>query len=294
MAAESASGVMMASMDKRRTWTSDQDALVRRLALTHRASEIAEMLGRSEEQVRVYAIRRGIRMEDRSKRRHLRNARKHDADETFFGVIDTEPKAYWLGAMFADGVVHVQRARRHEGVTHRLSLSQHISDRAWLEQFRADLNATNPLKASKNSLALAVSSLQLCDDLRSHGCIERKTHGHPDPSGIPPELIHHFVRGFFDGDGCIHSRIRKTSPDPVVLFSCSPSMAIWLLSTVREGAGISSGGVYAVSSPVIRAVRFPGRRAVESIYGWMYRDATRWMPRKRAVFTSIYGELPCR
>lgn len=271
------------------SWSPEHDALLRQYAPTLRASDLSPLLGgRSAWTIRAYARRHGIPLEFSCKRTHLQNARVHSVDHGYFGTIDTAEKAYWLGAILADGTVHEQRGR-NGGVTHRMSLSQHASDREWLERFRADIEASYPLKLSSGTtLALAVSSRQMCDDLRRHGVTPRKTFGHPAPTVRGP-LLPHFVRGFFDGDGCIYTSVRKVSQDPVVLFSATLGMCEWLLREIRQGASISTGGVYRVSSPVIRAARFPGRRAVEAIYRWMYHDATRWMPRKRTVFESIYG-----
>jgi hypothetical protein len=289
-------------------WSQEHVATLRQFAPTLTAKAISPLVGgRNLNTIRVYAGRHGIPMEFTSKRTHLQNARIHQVNHEYFDVIDSPDKAYWLGAILADGVVHVNRSKRHSGITHRVSLSQHVHERAWLEQFRDDLGTTYPLNPGNDgqSLAIAISSLKLCNALRSHGVVERKTYGHPVPTITGP-MLPHFVRGFFDGDGCIHSRPAKirakpgsTYPkgrghgylDPVITFSATEAMCEWLLTEIRRGAGISTGGVYRVSSPVIRSTRFAGRRAVEAVYRWMYADATRWMPRKRAIFESLYGAL---
>lgn len=294
-------------MEKRHTnrpWSAEHFAILRELAPTHRAVLIGPLVGRSEGAVRRYAHLHGIPMEFSCKRTHLQNARVHQVNHEYFDIIDTPDKAYWLGAILADGVVHVQR--QTNSATHRFSLSQHVNERAWLEQFRDDIGTTYPLKPSNEgqALAIAISSHKLCDALRSHGVVERKTYGHPIPT-VAGAMLPHFVRGFFDGDGCIHAgKLRdhakpgSTYPkrgngflDPVITFSATEAMCHWLLAEIRNGAGITSGGVYRVSSPVIRSTRFAGRRAVEAVYRWMYADATRWMPRKRTIFESLYGIL---
>lgn len=40
-------------------------------------------------------------------------------------------------------------------------------------------------------------------DLIKQGCVENKSLVLVPPSNIPDELVHHFVRGYFDGDGCV-------------------------------------------------------------------------------------------
>jgi intein/homing endonuclease len=44
---------------------------------------------------------------------------------------------------------------------------------------------------------------KLHDDLVKHGCVEKKSLILQFPKDLSQELISHFVRGYFDGDGCI-------------------------------------------------------------------------------------------
>lgn len=42
----------------------------------------------------------------------------------------------------------------------------------------------------------------MCNDLISHGCVPNKSLILKPPK-IDNELINHFIRGYFDGDGCV-------------------------------------------------------------------------------------------
>lgn len=40
--------------------------------------------------------------------------KRYDVDETFFEMIDTEEKSYWLGFLFADGYVRIRNEKYGE------------------------------------------------------------------------------------------------------------------------------------------------------------------------------------
>ena len=60
--------------------------------------------------------------------------------------------------------------------------------------------------------ALRKASKSLFDDLSEKGILERKSGENSSKLSIPKidkELIHHFIRGFFDGDGSINIPLRR-------------------------------------------------------------------------------------
>src|SRR5690606_6778822 len=56
-----------------------------------------------------------------------------------------------------------------------------------------------------------IGNTYLCNSLISLGCGPRKSQLGMQFPNLPKHLIHHFIRGFFDGDGCItvNKRIYK-------------------------------------------------------------------------------------
>ena len=127
---------------------------------------------------------------------------KHNYD--FFENINTEEKAYWLGFMFTDGYIADYSHRYGED---KFGITLHSKDVSSLESFKKSIQATNPITdVSYNGRTLRriiMSSQKTVDDLISHGCVKQKSLVLQPPIGVPDELIHHFIRGFFDGDGSI-------------------------------------------------------------------------------------------
>lgn len=140
-------------------------------------------------------------------------------DEQFFDVINTPEKAYFLGLMYADGSTwHIEKTGKFGNILYEYdtSISLQETDKSILERFKKALNWKHSLiyKPAVDSNHQASYMIRLCgkklhDDLVKHGCVEKKSLILQFPKDLSPELISHFVRGYFDGDGCIWNGKRK-------------------------------------------------------------------------------------
>jgi hypothetical protein len=135
--------------------------------------------------------------------------RKYNINETFFDEIDSEEKAYFLGLLYADGY-------NHPASSHT-SIALKESDRSILEKLR-DLiyNEPWPLKYKirrkgaegdltnrQNQYQLCFSSKYLANKLVEFGCYPDKSLTLQFPNFLSKNLMPHFIRGYFDGDGSI-------------------------------------------------------------------------------------------
>jgi hypothetical protein len=133
--------------------------------------------------------------------------RKYKCNENYFEKIDTNEKAYWLGLLYADGYV---RKRKQFNGKHKqggiVGISLKSGDEYLLEKLIVDLDSTYKLtKQVKDdflSYKLEINSVKLADDLVKLGCIPNKSLKLLPPN-LTDELINHFIRGYFDGDGSI-------------------------------------------------------------------------------------------
>lgn len=124
-----------------------------------------------------------------------------------FDVINTEEKAYWLGFWFADGCVNSNMKD--------LELRLQACDVGHLHKFNRfmecqDNNVHYHCKIAEekiyDSYGWSMTSNHTCEVLTSYGCTPRKslTLKFPDKSIFKSEdLIRHFIRGYWDGDGCL-------------------------------------------------------------------------------------------
>lgn len=137
---------------------------------------------------------------------------KYSFDKSYFKQIDTEDKAYWLGFICADGYLNKR------GNTLGICLS--ISDLQHLEKFKKSINYTGDIFTRKSQYSkehkltekavIEIYSKELSKDISSYGLDFKKSHTLGIVSGIPNNLINHFIRGYFDGDGCLFFEQGKT------------------------------------------------------------------------------------
>ena len=124
--------------------------------------------------------------------------RKYNIDETFFDVIDTEEKAYFLGFLYADGCNATNR--------NAVILSLKEDDRDILEKLNSLLQPQKPLGRTKyGQNTLMISNKHISQRLIELGCHRAKTYSlvFPSEKQVPKYLVRHFVRGYFDGDGWV-------------------------------------------------------------------------------------------
>lgn len=137
---------------------------------------------------------------------------KYCINQDYFENIDNEWKAYWLGFLYADGCV-IKENKDGKG-RYSVSLGLKQEDRAHIQKFVNSLQSDNKIRDYKtnykNCMASRVSiyNKKICEDLISWGCVPQKTFVLKFPN-LPNNLIRHFIRGYFDGDGCISINLEK-------------------------------------------------------------------------------------
>lgn len=131
---------------------------------------------------------------------------KSNFNDKIFDCIDTEEKAYWLGFIFADGTISSNPLKENKKKVYTFELSLKQDDINHLEKLKELLKTPRPIIKSENRCRLLVNSKHFWDTLNNYGCIPNKSLTLQFPSeNIFKEksLIRHFIRGYFDGDGCI-------------------------------------------------------------------------------------------
>lgn len=233
--------------------------------------EIAEIVGCSVSNIGKRLQRKGISFKrDYTKTRYKRTNR-YSLDEHFFDFIDTEEKAYFLGLLYSDGSVS----------SNQFYLK--MTDLDIIERLQRCLKTEIPIRTItpskeswKQSYILQVSSKYLCNKLSKWGCIPNKARFIRLPK-INPPLISHFIRGFFDGDGCLqlndkiyHCRLDIVSASKEFLEDLRPIIA-------EHGKTI--GYLGKEKKYDVWHLNFSGHQVL-SILEWLYKDATVYMQRK--------------
>jgi hypothetical protein len=170
-------------------------------------NKLSDLVKTKPETISKYLKFKGIKILNRGSLGMNKSGKKFN--EFVFDKIDSEEKAYWLGFIFADGYISL----KHN--VFEISLS--AKDKEHLEKFNSFMNYKgNNLKFRLCKKLFPVyrwniRNLHLVKTLNSLGCKPNKSLilEFPKKSFIKKSLIRHFIRGYFDGDGCISTTFRS-------------------------------------------------------------------------------------
>lgn len=205
--------------------------------------------------------------------------RKYSVNENYFEKIDSKDKAYFLGLLIADGYVN-------EGF--QLSLQE--NDKNILNTFMIyiDFKGTLAFKPKlklqyKNQYSLNIYSNKICTDLSKLGCIPNKSH-HTYFPNIPEEFYSHFIRGVFDGDGCIDKKQNKQSYFSII---GNKTLIEKIQDVLILNCDLKKLKLYKDKrcKNNIMTLRYGGNRQISKIYNWLYKDCDDlYLERKKLKF----------
>lgn len=191
---------------------------------------------------------------------------KYKMNENFFNCIDCESKAYFLGLMYADGCVQAN------GNSWRIILSINLCDIDIVQKMKEALDFNGKIYQSNNRSTLQLSSKRLGDGLIKQGCVPNKSLIINYPENVPNKLISHFIRGYFDGNGCLtisdkSARFTIIGTESVIYGITDEFSKIDVHCTVFKN---NNNHVLSVS----------GNRQIKRLLNWLYKDANFYMQRK--------------
>lgn len=211
--------------------------------------------------------------------------RKYNLDENYFDNIDTPNKAYMLGFLYADGNVGKNK------YTMQIALQE--EDKHILEQFKIELNTDIPLyfkeskdKNRKNTYALIINNKHMHQSLIDKGVVPQKTFVIKFPEFLNEKLISHFIRGYFDGDGCFCLSKRKDRPSSYHTIFTLIGTDIFcqrIKEIIESKLNVHCSICYChkkYDSP-IRCLSISGRKNCQKILDWIYDDAKMFLIRKK-------------
>lgn len=186
------------------------------------SSYIARYCNVDDGTIIYYLKKYNIPIRSRSESCKITKAKIYSVNENYFETIDNERKAYWLGFLMADGTM-----REHKVGCLQLSFELCEDDKYIIELFNNDINSTYKVtinsskNSSKNRARLVITNYNFCKHLIKHGIVPNKTGKEKIPETIPNKYIKDFIRGFFDGDGCIMFNNINRARGKFHIVSCS-------------------------------------------------------------------------
>ena len=219
---------------------------------------------------------------------HISNRRiRHD----IFSKIETELQAYLLGFYAADGNINEKRK------TFRIHLQKQDSELVYLYKdiispdartFTVDEHKTTGRNGKEinahESFGVDITSAKLCTDLVNLGIGYNKSYSDLHIPEMSESLIRHFIRGYFDGDGCITIWLskEKCKSDRVrgKFDICAKSASI-LNEFIKFFAthDIKINLNYLKRDDMYR-ISTSSKKELEKIYNILYKDSNFYLSRK--------------
>jgi DNA-binding transcriptional regulator WhiA len=251
---------------------------------TQSAKKVGEHFGMSKEKA-IYIL----------KRENLINELvRYSCDQNFFEE-NNEKSFYWAGFIASDGSIIDRRK------TLELSIGLSKKDKSLLEKFKKDLKAENPIhdilvknsKRNKNwndswKSEIKLTSNKLCKNLERFNIVPRKTKTYTFPKWlINHDLVNHFMRGYFDGDGSFFTNNQKKTPQ--LYFSLRGTSEF--LKAYREVLEKTCDLPIRIKDIRINngigVLEYGGNNIVPKIAEFLYKNSTVCLERKRDLANNL-------
>lgn len=196
--------------------------------------------------------------------------KKYSYNRSYFDVIDSEDKAYFLGLIYADGYNHskgltIKLQDRDVHILKTMKKYMCANQRLYIRRYH-DKNPN-----WRNQYVFKISDPQLSVVLDRIGVHKDKTYNIEFPKWLNGNLEKHFIRGFFDGDGSFsHSVINGYSKGIFRIFGLK-TMCESVAKVIKKHTDIACM-VYKVNST--HAISLCGNRQIVKLLDWLYDDSS--------------------
>lgn len=217
---------------------------------------------------------------------------------TFFSKIETEIQAYLLGLYASDGNINEKRKTLRIHLNYEDSyLVNYFRDficptaRTFvINRGKQKIGRHGEIYECSESYGVDINSTKICQDLVSLGFGYRKSGEELKLPNIPSNLIPHFIRGYFDGDGSIGGYYVKLDPkyhknERFRMYFTIVSKKKSILDDISKEfekneikcsiCHTNRDDMFTLSSPTSQ---------ISKIYNYIYKDASFFMKRKYNKF----------
>ncbi len=206
-----------------------------------------------------------------------------------FAKVESEIQAYILGFLMADG--------SNNG--NQIIFAQTLKNEALITKIKDYFSKQIKLSYTKTSCEFKISSKQACNNLMKWGIVPNKTHSELLIPNISSELLRHWIRGYFDGDGTIFVCTKKgipkylkgniCSPTPNILQEIQQVLAQYEIdSTINREKRIGKVLILpqgtAIGTHDMYRLFFRKKASLQKLYHFLYDDATIYLDYKKKVF----------
>ena len=226
-------------------------------------------------------------IENKSHQLGLARKEKYTFNRSFFKRPLSEDSAYWFGFICADGYISGEMD---------IGIGLKKSDASHLKKFNSALQGNIPVTFRKRGerkigtkilpptefAEIRIYSKEILQDLLNLGVIYRKSLTLEFPKFENEQLLWHFIRGFFDGDGSTY--YDKRSKQLRAKFTCGSESFRKSLSEILVAYGIKN-----YTSGI--DVGITGKESHSIFYNLLYDNAHIYLDRKFALYKQYKNKL---
>lgn len=207
--------------------------------------------------------------------------------------------AYVLGYLYADGSLDDSPYMRGKYIQlTSVDRDSIVRVKKWLESEHKITTARSPFSGGKTIFVLRIGSHKIYDDLFKLGLYPNKSLTVKFPK-IPKKYLGHFIRGYFDGDGCIFFERRMGAHHKLIIkrirtiFTSGSRIFLEQMDKILKDIEINDGKIY-ISKRSYQSMY--GVKGSIKIFKLMYKNTNTnsFFMRKFKIFKEYFELRPVR
>ena len=266
-------------------WTKDEDDIIREYYHINGYKKVLEFLpNRNKAGIQSRASKLGIRYLTYNK--------------DYFFKIDSPTKAYWLGFLYADG---------YTTKDDRWGLELKFDDKEHIKNLLIEIEYSGLLKERNRngikSCSFLIKNKIMTDSLIRLGVVPNKTSvlKFPTTDILNKKYYSDFIRGFFDGDGCISynyiTQPRKDRKNKIytrlnknVNIVCQSNEFVETMLNILKVNGINFNWYINKRDNNLNVIKTSSMSEIEKFYNYIYQNSnpSNRLRRKHEKFLSLF------
>ncbi len=210
-------------------------------------------------------------------------------NENFFEKIDSEIKAYLLGYFAADGCVLK---------TNTVSVTATVEDRYAIDLIKEFISPNSNLYYIHNTkgalnrkpqVSIHINSIKIKEDLAKYKIINNKTKNGFSMELVPEDLQHHYIRGYFDGDGSIYYGVSQNRNKVCVNFTNATREIFdeFILYFNKRNINFKFETKISVKKNIYYVIAVYNKKDIKTFSEIIYKDANYFFQRKYDKITFV-------
>ena len=188
-------------------------------------------------------------------------------------IIDNQNKAYLLGLFYADG--NISKNQHHSKL--------YIKDKELIDRLKIEFPFFNYYSRENYLFGIQSGKKDVRQHFISNGCLPDKSISNKENLKLPfkNEFTSHFIRGYFDGDGCIYVYDNYGLRGRVFIYGTYD----FLLEVQKRIPCESKIKKYSNSS--IYELSVSKKAEVNKFFNFIYNNSSIYLKRKKEKFLSL-------